>query len=819
MSVGPADWEHVRAIFDAAVALDPRERAAYLAGACGADAPLRRQVEALLGSHERAGTFLETSAALLIDRSVDVIGRTAGSYRIVARVGAGSMGEVYRAHDAKLDRPVALKLLPSTVAADADRLRRFHAEARAASSLNHPNILVIHDFGDLDGRPFIVSEFVAGETLRARLNRGPVPVAEAVDIAMQLAGALSAAHARGIVHRDIKPENVMVRPDGYVKVLDFGLAKLLGPPLATTPASAGATEPGLLMGTPHYMSPEQAHGDDVDERSDIFGLGVVLYELATGVRPFTGETPMSVLASIVRDTPRPVTELNSALPRELAPILERCLAKDRAHRYQSANDLRRDLDELQRSPRSRASGIDSLAVLPFENASGDPDVEYLSDGITETLINRLSQIPRLRVVPRSIAFRYKGRDIDPHKVGRQLKVRALLTGKVLQRGDSLNVQAELVDVKEQAQLGGERFSRRVSDILAVEDEIAGQIADHLRLTLTGEERERLAKRYTEDTDAYRLYLKGRYHWSKRTGADLKKSAEYFEQAIEKDPGYALPYAGMSDAYLVMSFFDVAAPAGLLSKAKKAALRALQIDPDLPEAHAALSVIGPCLDSDWAMADDEFRSAMRRKPPYWLAHTHYSMTVAARGRFEEAVAEVRRGQALEPLSLVAHHHVAWICVLARRYDEAIAECRSAIEMDPTFGMPHLWLGISLEQKGLYEEAIASLDHAVRLIGGVSISVASAAHAYAMSGRKDEARRRLDALLASRSERYVQPYGIALVYAALGDVHEALSWLEQAHQEHAGWLPLWARGDARLDVLRNEPRFQDLLRRLGVGEGER
>ncbi len=763
----------------------------------------------------------------------ELIGRTVDSYRIVARLGAGGMGEVYKAHDAKLDRPVALKLLPPEVSADADRLRRFHAEARAASSLNHPNILVIHDFGDLDRRPFIVSEFVDGETLRQRLNRGAVPVHEAVAVATQIASALAAAHARGIAHRDIKPENVMLRPDGYVKVLDFGLAKLLGPPTAEA-ATSFRTEPGVLMGTPHYMSPEQAEGKEVDERSDIFSLGVVLYELATGVRPFTGDTHLSVLSSILRDTPKPVTELNPTLPLDLARIIRHCLAKDRDRRYQSAKDLRNDLDELERSLRSgeldampgttrdargrlaeSARGIDSLAVLPFANASGDPETEYLSDGITESLINRLSQIPSLRVVPRSTTFRYKGRDIDPGKIGRQLKVRALLTGKVLQRGDTLNVQAELVDVKQEAQLWGERFVRRGSDILAVEDEIARQITEKLRLKLTGEERERLARRDTDDTEAYHLYLKGRYHWNKRTGPDLKKSAGYFEQAIARDGGYALAYAGLADAYLVMSFFDAGAPADLLKKAKAAALRALEIDRDLPEAHAALGVSVSCLDRDWDAVDEAFRSAMRRKPAYWLAHTHYAMTLAARGRFEEAVAEVRRGQALEPLSLVAHHHVAWICLLARRYDDAIAECRSALEMDPTFGMAHLWMGVGLEQKGLYEEAIASLDQAVRYLGGVSISAASAAHAYAMSGRMEEARRRLAELQSAPGGRYVQPYGIALVYASLGDTEEALRWLEQAHREHAGWWDLWAKGDPRLDVLRDDARFQDLLRRLGVG----
>ena len=834
MSATPPAWTRVKAIFDAAVVLDPRGRAAYLTDMCSADAFLRQQVEALLLSHDQAETFLETPAAALIERPTrDVIGRSIESYRIVAWIGAGGMGDVYKAHDTKLDRPVALKLLPPGVATDADRLRRFHMEARAASSLNHPNILVIHDFGTLDARPFIVSELVDGETLRQRLERGTVPTREGVGIVIQIASALAAAHARGIAHRDIKPENVMLRPDGYVKVLDFGLAKLLDRHAADPSTSPAGTQPGIVVGTPHYMSPEQAEGMDVDGRADIFSLGVILYELSTGTRPFTGDSHLSVLASILRDTPQPVTERNPGLPRDLERIVRRCLAKDRRHRYQSANDLRTDLAELEQALRSEEPGalqnaaratqgratdtaphIDSMAVLPFANASADPETEYLSDGITESLINRLSQIPGLRVVPRSIAFRYKGRDIDPIKAGRQLKVQALLTGKVLHRGDTLNVQAELVDVKAQAQLWGDRFARRVSDIFAVEDEIAEQITANLRLKLTGEERERLARRYTQNTEAYQLYLKGHYHWSRRTTPDLKKSVEYFEQAIARDAGYSLAYTGLADAYVVMTAFDIAVPTDLLTKAKTAALRALEVDRDLPEAHAELCVIWSCLDRDWDAAEDACHRAIRRKPAYWLAHTHYGLTLAAQGRFDEAVAQVRLGQALEPLSLVVHHHAAWVHLLARRYDEAIAQCRSAIDMDPNFPMAHLWMGISLEQQGLYDEAIASLDRAVTCMRGASIGVAAAAHAYAMSGRPEEARRRLSDLQLAAPGRYVQHYGIALVCLALGELDEAFRWLEQAYRDHSFWLAYWGGVDPRLDVLRGDERFKVLLRRLGL-----
>jgi serine/threonine-protein kinase len=756
-------------------------------------------------------------------------GLTLGSYRIVAWIGAGGMGEVYRAHDTKLDRPVALKLLPPHVAADADRLRRFHTEARAASSLNHPNILVIHDFGNHHARPFIVSEFVEGETLRRRIDRGPLPVREAVALSTQIASALAAAHARGIAHRDIKPDNIMVRTDGYVKVLDFGLAKLVAG--SSDETTALRTQPGLAIGTPHYMSPEQAEGKDVDERSDIFSFGVMLYELTTGTRPFAGDSNLSVLSSILRDTPRPLTDMNPSLPAGLQRIVNRCLAKDRDRRYQAADDLRRDLEDLEQSLRSSELGfaigppawtrvdeskpaIDSLAVLPFTNAAADPETEYLSDGITESLINRLTQIPSLRVVPRSTAFRYRGRDVDPVKTGKQLKVQTLVTGKVQQRGDLLSVQVELVDVKQNAQLWGDRFNRRGVDLLNVEDEIAQQIVENLRLTLTGEERAQLARRDTDNTEAYHLYLKGRYYWSKRTPPDLTKSIEYFEGAIAKDPGYALAYTGLASAYVVMTVFDLGVPTDLFTKAKVAALQALEVDGNLAEALAELSLIQGSLDRDWESAEDTCRRATTRRPGYWLAHDHYAMTLAAQGRFEEAIAEVRRGQALEPLSIVVHHHVAWIHLLARRYDVAIAECRSAIDMDSNFPMAHLWMGVSLEQQGRYDDAIASLERAVALTRGASIAVGALGHACAIAGRIDEARRQLAELRQPATGRYIQHYGAALVLAALGDIDEALHWLDLAYRDHSFWLAYWAGVDPRLDVLRHDARFKTLLRRLGL-----
>jgi serine/threonine protein kinase len=609
------------------------------------------------------------------------------------------MGEVYRARDSRLDRDVAIKVLPEHLSSDPEALARFEREAKAVAALSHPNILAIHDFGVEHGISFAVTELLEGETLRSRIRDSGLPWRKAVEIASEVAEGLSAAHSKGIIHRDVKPENIFLTAEGRVKVLDFGLARqMLGTaavPETTTPT---ATEPGLIMGTIGYMSPEQLRGAWLDAPSDVFSLGCVLYEMVTGRRAFGRATAVETLAAILKEEPAEWGIPAGAAPLELRRLIGHCLEKNPLERFQSVRDLAFNLRSLGSEatiavPAESSEVIDSLAVLPFANASGDPDTEYLSDGITESLINSLSQIPRLRVVPRSSAFRYKAQNVDPKKAGRQLKVQALLMGKVLQRGDALNVQAELVDVRREAQqLWGERFVRKGSDIFAVQDEIARQITEKLRLRLTGEERDRLIRRYTEDTEAYHLYLKGRYYWNKRTRENLKKGVGYFEQAIARDAGYALPYAGLADAYLVLCFFDGGLPKDLLSKGKAAALRALEIDQDLPEAHAALGLIEVCLDRAWAAAENRYRNAIDTEGAYWLTHNHYALLLAAQGRFEEALGEVRRGNELEPLSLVVHHHLAWVSLLARRYKDTITTCRKALEMEPNFGLAYLWMGI-------------------------------------------------------------------------------------------------------------------------------
>ena len=807
------DWPRVKAIFDMALTRPAAgDRLAYVASACGHDTDLKRQVDALLASHESADAFLERQAVALADLveqappADDLTGRHVGAYEIASRIGAGGMGEVYLARDTKLNRQVAIKVLAPHLAADPEQLSRFQQEARAVSSLNHPHILVIHDVGQLEGRAFIVTEYVEGQTLRARLRDGPLNTREAIEITEQIASALGAAHDRGIVHRDVKPENVMLRPDGYVKVLDFGLAKL------ATRDDTGAesmllTRPGMVMGTPWYMSPEQIRGEQADATSDIFSLGCVIYEMLTARRAFERPSPADTLAAILKEEPRTI----DGVPPDLGRLVRRCLEKNPHERFQSARDLASDLRSLATSREADDAPADSLAVLPFTNAGG-ADAEYLSDGIAESLINSFSKITRLRVIPRGVVFRYKGREIDPRAVGRELGVRMLLSGKVVERGGHLSVQAELVDVAANKQLWGERWHRPLADIFEVEEAISRQIADKLRMRLSGEEKEQLARRYTENSEAYQLYLNARYHFLKRTPEGLKKGIQYCEQAIEKDSEFALAYAALADCYIVLSAMSVLPARQVLAKAKDAATRAVEADGTLAEAHNSLAYARVTCDRDWAEAEKGFRHALELNPASWITHDWYGQVLHCEGRLDEGLAHMRRAQELEPLSVVLHHHAAWILWLARRDDDALEECRKAHELDPSFPLPYMWSGLAYEQKSMHEESIGALRKGCELWGGNPICVGSLAHACAAAGRRDETQQLLRQLEERSQQRYVEPYAMALIHAALGEVDHVFEWLERAYEDRSIWLTTLVKCDPRLDPLRSDPRFRDLLRRM-------
>lgn len=810
------------------------------------------------------------------------------------------MGEVYLAEDTQLDRTVALKVLPADIASDQQRMQRFVQEAKAASALNHPNILTIYGIGEDTSACFIATEFIDGITLRDRLLKQPLEIVEVLDVGIQVASALSAAHEAGIVHRDIKPENIMLRRDGYVKVLDFGLAKLTEQAANRKHTDASTlleTDPGVVMGTIVYMSPEQARGMTVDGRSDVWSLGVVLYEMIAGRPPFEGQTKSDVISLILQKEPPPLARFSTQVPDEMERIVMKALTKDSEERYQGVKDLLIDLRRLKQRleveaelartnppgmlgtvatqamrhssgrqilqasgaeeaaartdrveaarPTSSAEyivseikqhrrwfipiaavlalatvavfyffftassrqAISSIAVLPLVNTNNDPNTDYLSDGITESLINSLSQIPELRVIARSTVFRYKGRELDPQKIGSELGVRAVLTGRVTQRGDTLTIQVDLVDTRDGSQLWGEQYTRKLSDILVVQQNISREVSEKLRLKLSGAQREQVAKRYTESTEAYELYLKGRYQWNRRTPDGLMKAIEYFQQAITTDPHYALAYAGLADSYNVLSTNAVRPPREAFPKAKEAAEKALAIDDTLAEAHSALAFIKTVYEWDWAGAEKEFRRALELNPNYSNAHYFYAFAhLLSMGRMGEADTEIKRALALDPFSLIINTNLGRTYHLARQYDKAIEQYRKTLEMDPNFPRAHERLQEAFEQKGMFQEAIADLekvnpDHGARL-----------REAYAKSGVQGYWQTRIDFDKESQ-QTYVAPYFTAVKYAALGDREQAFQWLEKAYEERDTWL-VHLKIDPMLDGIRLDPRYANLLARINL-----
>jgi serine/threonine protein kinase/tetratricopeptide (TPR) repeat protein len=757
------------------------------------------------------------------------VGSTLGPYEILAPLGAGGMGEVYRAKDARLGREVAVKVVPERLASDPDLLSRFEREARAIAALSHPNIVTIHDVGRDREISYAVTELLEGDTLRVRIAQSALSWQKAVGIAVSVADALAAAHSRGIVHRDVKADNVFLTLDGRVKLLDFGLARwkpsFLEAGVTSVPTAVAQTEPGLVLGTVGYMSPEQVRGEPADVASDIFSLGCLLYELVVGRSPFPGRTGAEIMASTLRDEAPALSEASPETPPDLTRIVAHCLEKNPEERFQSARDLAYDLRAvLAASAGPRASSgkgrtaIDSLAVLPFANASGDAEAEYLSDGLTETIIGKLSRLPNLRVMARSTVFRFKGKDVDPLAAGRELKVRVVLTGRLLKRGESLVVRSELVDLADGSQLWAGQYSQPLSELVALEEEIAGQISENLRPKLTGEQKERVARRYTESAEAYRLYLQGRFFWNKRTADGMRRGIEYFRQAIEADPSYALAYVGLADAYDVLGFYTVLAPREAFPKAKAAALRALEIDPDLAEARAPLAYAKHYFDWDWAGAEEEYRKTIALQPNYSIAHLYYTNLLTTRGRFEEAQAAARRAQELDPLSLIITHTPGWIDYFARRYDEAIAEIKKTIEMDPTFVVSHWYMSLCYERKGMDREALTAIEEAVRFSGGEPLFLSALGRIHATFGRRAEAEATLARLEEMAGGRYVSPYYVAAIHAALGETDAAFARHEKALEERSHGLT-FLLVDPGVDPLRSDPRFDDLLRRVGLPKDRR
>ena len=853
-------WQQVQDLFDAALEREPRDRSAFLDQACGGNEALRREVAWLISAHETEDHFIDSpayvAASTVLAEGPDFEpGETLAHYKIQAALGQGGMGRVYLAEDTKLKRNVALKVLPAVSSVDADARRRLLREAQAAAALDHPNICAIYEVDEAGERSYIAMQYVEGETLEARMARGKLPVYDSLNIALQVADALCEAHARGLIHRDIKPANIMLDGRGQVKVLDFGLAKTANAALhgrdgvGTKPT---VTTPGMILGTVPYMSPEQLRGEAVDARTDIFSFGVMIYEMLSGQSAFGRNTDAETIGAVLHEQPPELSSVDPNVPEALEKVVHKCLAKDKAQRYQTVKQVAHDLKAARNGELSlpqrravrtieagiagrhrrsaalvtaaviiavailgyyfyfaRGAAIDSIAVLPFVNVGNDPNAEYLSDGISDGIINRLSQLPNLkRVISFSSVLSYKGKQLDPQAIGRELNVGAVLIGRLTLRGDEVLLSTEFVEVKNNRRLWARQYSHKLADVFKLQSEIAQDISERLRLKVTGEQKARLTQPSTENAEAYQLYLQGLYYWRKNTDAATIKSGEYFQQAIEKDPNFALAYVGLASYYSVMANFGNMRPNEAWPKAEEALVKALAIDDRLAEAHLFLGGVKMFYDWDWPGAERAFKRAMELNPE--VDRGLHNRLLEATGRIDEAIADASvdwnqpHGSRLN-----REERLPKLFALAGRYNEALEGWRKILEKEPNRrGMAHLAIGEIHVKQGRYEEALAEMLE-VRPRIRYPRELARVGYVYAVAGKKDEAIKILEEMKGLTGKRYNLSTHIAGIYAALGNKDEALAWLKRACDEHEqGVLEL--KTDPRFDTLRSDPRFTDLLR---------
>jgi TolB-like protein/Flp pilus assembly protein TadD len=887
----PERWRQIEELYHAARALEGQERAAFVKKTCAHDVGLQQELESLLASGDEAESFFETPA---LDHAAKElakakkeaagredadawVGRMVSHYRVQEKLGGGGMGVVYKAEDTQLGRLVALKFMPAELAQDLKFIERFRREARAASALDHPNICTVYEIGEHEGQPFIAMQYMEGETIKRRMKGQALKTEELLDLSIPIADALEVAHSKGIIHRDIKPANIFVARHGEAKLLDFGLAKRVpavakrrttqGGGEAGTPGDETSdlgedslTSTGLTMGTVEYMSPEQVRGEALDGRTDIFSFGIVLYEMATGRRPFSGDSAGAVLGAVLTRTPPSPRELNPDLPPKLEEIINKTLEKDRALRYQTAAELRTDLQRLKRETAGKAGAglavlwwarraadrprrwvlagvvavlvvllavlaglnvgglrdrvlrragpsipkIESLAVLPLQNLSGDPSQEYFADGMTEELIATLGKISALRVISRTSIMRYKKTDKSLPQIAKELNVDAVIEGSVLRSGDTVRITAQLIHAASDRHLWAESYQRGLRDILALQSDIAQQVAREVRIKLTPQEQTRLARSRPVDPVAYEAFLKGRFYQSASGVGFSQKSLEYFQQAIDKDPQYAEAYAWLAVPYLQMGYSGVIPPQEAFQKAKAAATKALELDDTLAEAHAILAQVKCTYDWDWSGAEREFKRAIELNASSRMAHGWYGICLSCMGRFDEAIAEAKTAWELEPLSRLG---LVEVYTFARRYDESIRALKRELELFPASPPAHFRLNANYIHLGRFAEAISECEIFKKLEPG-SISTWGCAQTYASAGRRAEAEREIRQYLKGR---YVDPWLMALYYASFGEKDKAFDWLRRAYDERSANICL-LKIDPTLDTLRSDPRFQDLLRRM-------